>query len=150
RLLPGRGNGFFDDQNPTIFPVGVNPGALFVGNFGGGSVQDLVTVNSGSNNVTLISGFGTTSPVIQSFSTGGIDPIAAFAVDLHGDGVNSLVVANNGDGVISLLSPGENGLALSSSLTSVSLPNPSALTLADVTTSDMEFYAPPEGHASAT
>ena len=28
-LLPGVGDGFFNDQNPTIFPVGSNPGPLF-------------------------------------------------------------------------------------------------------------------------
>src|SRR5215831_1046857 len=33
RLLPGIGSGFFDDQNPTVYPVGINPGWLFVGNF---------------------------------------------------------------------------------------------------------------------
>jgi hypothetical protein len=150
RLLPGIGNGFFDDRSPTIYSVGTNPGALFVGNFGGGSGQDLVTVNSGSDNVTLISGFGTASPVIQTVSTGGSDPIAAFAVDLHGDGVNSLVVANSGDGIISLLSPGENGLSLNSVVSSPGLPNPSALAFADVSSSDMEFYATTEGHAAAT
>ncbi len=57
------GNGFFNDQTPTIYPVGTNPSALFVGQFMGGSGQDLVTVNSGSNNVTLISGLGSASPI---------------------------------------------------------------------------------------
>ena len=34
-LLPGVGGGFFNDQNPTIFSVGNQPGPLFVGNFDG-------------------------------------------------------------------------------------------------------------------
>ena len=38
---------------------------------------------------------------------------------------DSLVVANNGDGNISLFQPGDNGLALSSVLSSSGLPNPS-------------------------
>ena len=36
-LLPGVGGGFFNDQNPTIFSVGNQPGPLFVGNLRGGS-----------------------------------------------------------------------------------------------------------------
>ena len=84
--------------------MGTNPTALFVGQFTGGPGQDLVTVNSGSNNVTLISGLGTgVDPVTQTISSGGIDPTAAFAVPLTGNGLDSLVVANNGDGNISLL-----------------------------------------------
>ena len=34
-LIPGVGGGFFNDQNPTIFPVGNSPGPIFVGNFDG-------------------------------------------------------------------------------------------------------------------
>ena len=52
-LIPGVGGGFFNDQNPTIFSVGNQPGPLFVGNFDG--KPDLVTVNFRSNNVTFIS-----------------------------------------------------------------------------------------------
>ena len=84
--------------------------------------QDLVTVNSGSNSVTLISGLGSASPLMQTISSGGIDPTAAFAVDLSGNGLDSLVVANNGDGNISLFLSGENGLALSSVLSSPAFP----------------------------
>jgi len=149
-MLPGIGNGFFDDQTPTIYHVGTDPGALFVGNFMAGSGQDLVTVNSGSNNVTLISGLGSASPLVQSISTGGVDPIAAFAVDLTGNGLNSLVVANNGDGNIALLTAGENGLSLSSVLSPSGLPNPSGLALASVSGGNLEFYATTEGEASAS
>jgi len=149
-VLPGIGNGFFNDQNPTIYPVGTNPGALFVGNFTGGSGQDLVTVNSGSDNVTLISGLGAGSPVIQSISSGGVDPIAAFAVNGTGNGPDSLVVANNGDGNIALLTGGENGLALSSVLSSSGLPNPSGLALVSSGGGNVEFYATNEGEESAS
>ena len=67
---------------------------------------------------------------MQTISSGGVDPTAAFAVISTGNGLDSLVVANNGDGNISLLSGGENGLALSSVLSSPGLPNPSGLALA--------------------
>ena len=78
------GNGFFNDQSPTIYPVGTDPSALFVGQFTTGSGQDLVTVNSGSNNLTLISGLGTASPLMQSISSGGIDPIGGLRGGSHG------------------------------------------------------------------
>ena len=122
RLLRGIGNGFFDDQDPTIYQVGTDPSALFVGQFMGGSGQDLATINSGSNTVTLISGVGTGLPSMQTVATGGVDPIAAFPVDLQGNGLDSLVVANNGDGNISLLTAGENGLSLSSVLSAAGTP----------------------------
>ena len=54
-LLPGVGQGFFNDQNPRTYSVGTDPGPTFVGNFNGQT--DLVTVNAGSNDLTLISGF---------------------------------------------------------------------------------------------
>ena len=60
-LLPGVGGGFFNDQNPQTFAVGTNPGPLFVGSFDG--KPDLVTVNAGSNDLTLISDFMGSHPV---------------------------------------------------------------------------------------
>jgi hypothetical protein len=149
-LEPGLGNGFFDDQTPIIYPVGTGPTALFVGNFKGGSGQDLVTVNSGSDNVTLISGLSSGSPVIESTSSGGVDPIAAFEVDVTGSGQDSLVVANNGDGNIALLSGGENGLVLSSVLSSSGIPNPCGLALAGFVGGNLEFYATNDGEEAAS
>ena len=59
-LLPGVGGGFFNDQNPTVFPVGNSPGPIFFGNFDGR--PGLLTVNSGSNDLTLITDFTGSSP----------------------------------------------------------------------------------------
>ena len=81
-LLPGVGNGFFNDQSPIIVPVGTDPSAIFAGQFTTGLGQDLVTVNAGSNNLTMIIGIGSASPLMQTISSGGIDPTAAFAVPL--------------------------------------------------------------------
>jgi large repetitive protein len=149
-LLQGLGNGFFNDQSPMILPVGTNPSAIFAGQFTTGSGQDLVTVNSGSNSLTLISGLGSGSPLMQTISSGGIDPTAAFAVNLTSNGLEGLVIANNGDGNIALFEPGENGLVLSSVMSSSGLPNPSALALASFNGADLEFYATTEGEQSAS
>jgi hypothetical protein len=102
-LLPGVGNGFFNDQNPKTFPVGSNPSQVMIGTFLPGPGQEILTVNAGSNDVTVISDFTGTSAVIQDFPTGGIEPVAALAVELVGQAVESLVVANSGDGLFTLL-----------------------------------------------
>ena len=112
--------------------------------------QDLVTVNSGSNTLTLISGLGTGSPVDavdlerRHRSHGGLRGRISRATVR-----TSLVVANNGDGNISLFQAGDNGLALSSVLSSSGLPNPSGLALASFSGGNLEFYATTEGEESA-
>ena len=45
----------------------------FVGNFDGQT--DLVTVNAGSNDLTLISGFEGSDPVTTTIASGGVDPM---------------------------------------------------------------------------
>ena len=149
-VLQGIGNGFFNDQDPTIYPVGTTPSWLSVGQFTAGAGLDLVTVNSGSDNVTLISGLATGSPQVQTVSSGGVDPTAGFVAPLVGTNLDSLVVANNGDGNIALFQGGENGLTFTSVLSSPGLPNPSALALASFSASDMEFYAANDGEESAS
>jgi hypothetical protein len=100
--------------------------------------------------VTVISGLGSLSPTTQTISSGGIDPTAAFAVPLTTDGAEGLVVANNADGNFSLFEPGDNGLTLSSVISSPGHPNPSALALASFNGANLEFYAATEGEASAS
>jgi hypothetical protein len=147
-VLPGIGNGFFNDQNPTVYSVGTDPSSLFVGNFTGGLGQDIATVNSGSNTVSLVSNLGSAAPVTQSVLSGGTDPAAAFVVP--GTGAASLVVANSGNGSISLFEGGENGLSLNSVLSTSGLPNPSALALASFNSSGVEFWATNDGEQSAS
>ena len=98
-LLPGVGQGFFNDQNPRIYSVGTDPVDSFVGNFNGQT--DLVTVNAGSNDLTLISDFEGSNPVTSTISSGGVDPTTAFAFS-SGNGFDDLVVGNSGDGVLAL------------------------------------------------
>jgi hypothetical protein len=150
RLLPGVGNGFFNDQNPRIFPVGSAPNQVMVGPFTPGQGPQIATVNQGSNTVTLISDFTSDAPVFQSFSTGGIDPVSAFAVALVDGGLESLVIANAGDGRITLLGGSEEGLAVVSTLTPAALPEPSSLVLGAVSGDLLEFYATTEGVEAAS
>ncbi len=149
-MLRGLGNGFFNDQSPVVYSVGTDPTQLLVGNFSAAAGQELVAINSGSDNITVLSGLGSGSATSQTLSSGGIDPTSAIAVPFPATGLDSLVVSNNADGNISLFQSGDNGLNLSSVLSSAGLPNPSALALATFSNSAMEFYATNEGEASAS
>jgi hypothetical protein len=143
-LLTGLGDGSFNDNPPRTFAVGSNPGPIFVGRFAGSPGLDLVAVNSGSDNVTLISNFTGGSPVSRSFPTGGADPVAAFAVTFTGEGLESLVIANEGDGQITLLG-GTDGLNVEAVLSSPGLTEPTAVVLAAASRDAVEFYAATAG-----
>jgi len=122
RLLPGVGQGFFDDQNPTFFPVGTDPGPIFVGNFTGVPNQlDLVTINAGSNDLTLIRNFQAGN-IPQSIPSRGIDPVAALAGDFNVDGRTDLLVANSGDGTLALFLSGLDELAFFGEMNSPETP----------------------------
>ena len=142
RLLRGVGGGFFDDQDPTIYSVGSEPSQVMVGSFTPGQGPQILTVNRGSNDVTVISNFNGNAPVIQSFPTGGTDPVAVLGVDVAGNGLESLVVANSGDGLFTLLgNVGADGLEVEATLANSALPEPTALALDTVDSSELEFYA---------
>ena len=149
-LLQGLGNGFFNDQSPIIYNVGTNPTQLFLGNFVPGSGPDLVTINSGSNDVSLISGLGGPSQFTQTISSGGLDPTAAVMLGQGPSGLDNLLVANNGDGNFALFQGSAGGLVLSNVVSSPGFPNPSALALASFSGGNLEFYATNDGEASAS
>ena len=144
RLLPGLGNGFFNDTTPKIFPVGVDPGPIVVGTFNNSPGLDLVTVNTGSNDITLISDFAGSAPVFQSFATGGSEPVSALAGEFTGENVESLVIANKGDGLVTLLG-GPEGFNIEETLSLPALTAPTSLALAAFTGNEVEFYATTEG-----
>jgi hypothetical protein len=146
RLLPGVGQGFFDDQDPRVYAVGSDPGPTFVGNFNGQT--DLVTVNAGSNDLTLISGFEGLDPVTVTLASGGLDPTTAFDFGA-GSGFEDLVVGNSGDGSLALFEGGAEGLSLASAATEPDLPDPTALALSSLTGDDVQFYAATAGREAA-
>jgi hypothetical protein len=145
-LLPGVGGGFFNDTNPQTFAVGNNPGPIFAGTFDG--KPDVVTVNAGSNDLTLISDFMRADAVTRTISSGGTDPVTAFSFS-GGSGFDDLVVGNGGDGVLALFEGGDQGLTLTSSATNPDLPSPSAVVYAGLASGDVQFYAATEGREAA-
>jgi hypothetical protein len=107
RVLRNLGNGFFNDANPLIIPTPPGPGPVIPIPVSPGRV-DVVTLNAGSNTLTLIPDIGH-GGVPQSISSGGTAPVAGIEVDLGG-GATGLLVANNGDGNLILFLAGADGL----------------------------------------
>ncbi len=109
RLIPGVGGGYFNDANPTVFNVGNDPGPLFVGSFTGSSQSlDLITLNAGSNTLTLIRGINLGNDQEETIASGGQFPSSAVMGNF--DGTLGLLVANNGDGRLALFLAGDDGL----------------------------------------
>ena len=145
-LLQGVGGGFFKPAITSPFPVGVDPVQSFVGNFDG--TPGLLTVNAGSNDLTLISDFNGPDPVTTTISSGGLDPETAFGFEST-SGFEDLVVGNSGDGVLALLEGGQGGLTLASTQVEPDLPSPTALAFSALTGGQIEFYAASAGREAA-
>ncbi len=107
-----------------------------------------MTVNAGSNDLTLISGFEGASPITSTIASGGVDPDAAFVFASAG-GEDDLVVANAGDGALALFEGGADGLSLMSVENEPDLPAPTALAFSTLTGGQVEFYAATAGRESA-
>ena len=137
--------GSFDVGDPTVLPVGEGPDEMFVGHFDHRPGLDLVTVNSGSNDLTFISSFATPAPDTTTYSSGGTQPDAAFAIDAGQGGALDLVVANGGDGRLALLQPGDVGLQLAGIITRSDLPTPTAIAPGDVSGGQIDVYAATAG-----
>jgi hypothetical protein len=148
RLLPGVGNGFFNDQNPSTFPVGTTPMQVIVApvlpNQPG---PEIVTVNRSSNDITVISNFNSTAPVFDTFSTGGVEPLEAIALEFPGQALDSLLVANS-DGVFTLL-VGADGLVVEAPQSYPELPEPTDLVLREISGDEVSFYATTAGTEAA-
>ena len=145
-LLPGVGQGFFNDQNPRVYPVGSDPVTSFVGNFNG--QPDLVTVNAASNDLTMISDFAGQDAVASTIASGGFDPTTAFDFSTGG-GFEDLVVGNTGDGALALFEGGPQGLDLASIEVEPSLPDPTALAFSVTADGAVQFYVAAAGSEDA-
>src|SRR5439155_8919344 len=125
-ILSGLGRGLFDDSSPRILHTGTVPRQCLIGDFTGNGRLDLVTVNSGSNDLTLFKDFQNPASVGETIPSGGQAPVTAVAGDINGDHVSDLIVANSGDGSVALLLGAADGLRLAEALPSPGL-HPTAL-----------------------
>src|SRR5262249_12464371 len=138
-MLRGVGHGLFDDSDPVIYQTGLNPVQLFVGQFTSTSSLDLVTINQGSNNLTVFTDFGAGHSV--TVSSNGM--IAAVAGDFAHNGWTDLVVASAG-GQFTLVLGGTGGPEVASTL-ATGLTDLSDLALGAITGNTVELYATVDG-----
>ena len=148
-LLKGLGGGVFDVTAPVVFPVGADPVQILVGHFDRYPGIDLLTVNKGSNDLTLISNIASPDRVTQTYKTNGVAPDSAMAVDMNGNGLLNVVVANSGSGSFSLFRGGATGLELASTFYDPNLPSPTALAPVVIGGGQVEFFAGSSGQDSA-
>ncbi len=145
-LIPGVGGGFFNDSDPTIFALSSSPGPLVLGPFIGPG-QDVVTLNPGTDHLTVISGLGTDSASSQVFFSGGVDPVSA--VDVPGlNGHDDLVVANR-EGNVVLLEGSVTGFGGPIFPQNDNLANPTSVALVSVSGSDLQVVGASEDDATA-
>lgn len=146
QVLAGVGGEFFDDRSPVNLATGgSSPRQLFVGQFDALPGLDLVTLNFGSNDLTLFSNFGPG----RSIATGGDGPASAVAGDFNADGLDDLFVVHNGDGRLALLLGERDGLALSRAFALPGLLHPTDVAFAGGG-DEVTFFVTDEGREAAT
>jgi hypothetical protein len=106
-VLLGKSNGTF--ATPVSFSVGNSPNFVGLADFNGDGKLDIVTANSGSNNVSVLPGKGNGAFNSKTdFAVGNLPTSLAIA-DFNGDGKIDLAVTNFNDNTVSLLFGQGNG-----------------------------------------
>ena len=103
-VLLGNGSGGFTPAPGSPFAVGSDPDSIAVGDFNGDGIQDLVTANQHSNNVTLLLGNGSggfTAATYGPFAVG-LQPLALAVGDFNGDGILDFATANSGSNSVTV------------------------------------------------
>lgn len=103
-VLLGKGDGTFTTASTiSIGSSGYELDGIASGDFNGDGIQDLVTVNTGYDTLTVLLGNGD-----GTFQTGvtyntGENPLSVAVGDFNGDGILDLATANEYDGSVSIL-----------------------------------------------
>ena len=121
-MLTNRGDGFFVNQAAS-FATGINPSQLFIEQFDRIGGLDLVTINAGSGDVTLIADF-LTAPVASAIVVGD-SPVSGIVI--NNNGVTELLVANANNGALAELLAGVGGFEIVQTIFSSAAPHLSDL-----------------------
>ena len=149
-LLVSLGQGFFNDKQPALVQTGVAPTQLFVGHFDHSRSLDVVTVNAGSHDLTVISGLGHAGLVgVRTVRLNASDPVGAIAQDFNHDGLSDLLVAHQ-SGQFTLWLGGSNQVQVINTQGSGRVTNISDLVLGQVTANSVAVYFTSAGSNAAT
>jgi uncharacterized protein (TIGR03437 family) len=104
-VLLGDGTGNFTAAANSPFAVGTNPNSVAVADFNGDGHPDIVTANTGGNDVTVLLGnaSGGFTPAPGSPFAVGLFPQSVAVGDFNGDGKPDLVTANAGNDTVRVL-----------------------------------------------
>jgi FG-GAP-like repeat len=104
-VLLGNGSGSFSNAPGSPFAVGTKPTSVAVADVNGDGKPDIVTANSGSNNVSVLfgNGSGSFSAAPGSPFAVGANPASVAVADVNGDGRPDIVTANQGSSNVSVL-----------------------------------------------
>jgi uncharacterized repeat protein (TIGR01451 family) len=91
------------------YPAGTTPQSVAAGDFNGDGKPDLVTANSGSNNVSIEFGIGDGTFLPSGTYSAGSAPNSVDVGDFNRDGMLDLAVANSGSNDVSVLLGNGNG-----------------------------------------
>ncbi len=99
-LLGGPGGSF---TGPTMYPAGLTPLGVAVGDFNGDFNADLAVANANSNDVSVLIGLRDGSFAAPTNYPAGAFPKAVAAGDFNGDGASDLALANEDSANVSVL-----------------------------------------------
>jgi hypothetical protein len=130
RVMLGNGAGFL--AAPVTVAAGTSPTAVAIGDVTFDGRPDLVVANGGSNDVSVLAGTGSTSPMFQSPVSYpvGTNPVSVALADVNADGKLDIVTANAGSNNVSALLR-TNGGTFQSAVNYALGFSPSALTIAN-------------------
>ncbi len=133
-VLLGNGDGTFTAAAGSPVAVGSFPYSVAVGDVNGDGKLDLVTVNSGSNNATVLLGNGDgTFTAAAGNPTVGSNSVFGALGDMNGDGKLDLVTANYGSNNVTVLLGNGNGTFTAASGSPMAVGSaPNSVALGDV------------------
>ena len=128
-------NGYSSDTTAWVFgstiSVGLNPKAVVATDVNSDLYLDLITANSGTNTLTVLTNNRTGGFVLSATVTVGRNPAAVAVANVNSDAKPDLIAANFGDNTLTVLTNnGTGGFVLSATVPVGS--GPAAVAVADV------------------